>query len=127
MPAPAALTQGTAACVACANSHAYTFCGTGNPVGPTCNSLLDVIVGGCGVTPLCVSAIAPTQPDVAGSGTVVPLSNGTNAKVTLPAGDLDAYSSAFTFAATRAHFTGETCTASAQCQTGQSCTSGVCK
>jgi hypothetical protein len=52
---------------------------------------------------------------------------GANNKVQLTSADSnDAYSSAFTFAANRAHFTGETCQTTSQCQSGQTCTSGVC-
>ena len=75
------------------------------------------------------TVVNATQPDVGING-VPPttLTIGANNKVVLNAADLgDAYSAAFTFAADRAHFTGETCQSNGQCQVGQSCTAGVCK
>jgi hypothetical protein len=96
------------------------------PVTANCNSLLDALVGGCNVV-LGLAAINATQPDVAGNGgKVTKLTVGAKNKVTVPAGDTDAYSSYLTFAAERAHFSGESCTTSAQCQTGQTCTNKVC-
>jgi hypothetical protein len=97
------------------------------PVGPACNSLLDVFVGGCVVSAF-INVLNATQPDVGLNGTApTTLTIGAGNKVNLTSADLnDAYSSAFTFAANRAHFTGETCQATAQCQAGQTCTAGVC-
>jgi cysteine-rich repeat protein len=129
IPVPQALTTGTTTCAACTNSHTYTYCGTGAAVGPSCNSLLDVLVGGCGVIDIggncLVAAVNPSQPDVPASTTVMKLSLGTNNKVAQNvAGDDDAYSAYLTFTANRAHFTGETCTVTTDCQTGKTCPTG---
>ena len=124
IPVPSALTTGTAKC-----SENYTYCGASMPVSATCNSLLDVIVGGCKVLGA-ITAVAATQPDVPPSsgGAVVPLTVGASGKVTVPAADEDeAYSAFLQFAVNRAHFTGESCTSATQCQTGQACTASVCK
>jgi cysteine-rich repeat protein len=122
IPVPSVLTSGTAAC-----KEGYTSCGS-NPVGPTCNSLLDVIVGGCSVLGGVIVAVNPTQPDVPVGAMVQTLTVGANKKVTLPSTpDDDAYSAYLQFAANRAHFTGEYCTVATDCQTGQACTSSVCK
>jgi cysteine-rich repeat protein len=130
IPIPASLAQGggnTACASSCGGSHAYTYCGAGMPVGPSCNSLLDAIVGGCKVIPpICVAVINATQPDVPSGTTVTPLVLGPNNKVQQTAGDLDAYSAFMPFAANRAHFTGETCSVTADCQTGLFCTAGIC-
>jgi len=129
VPVPPTFVQGATACEACVGSNQYTSCGSG-PVGPNCNSLLDVLVGGCRVGSGClvaVAAINPTQPDVPYSASVTPLvSSGSLNKVTPPANDLDAYSAYFTFAANRAHLTGQTCTSSTQCQTGMACIADRC-
>jgi hypothetical protein len=125
IPIPSVLTTGIGDC-----SQAYTYCGAGNPVSATCNSLLDALVGGCTVAGGLVTVINKTQPDVppTGSATVTTLTVGTGKKVTVPtAAASEAYSAYLTFAANRAHFTGEYCTATAQCQTGLTCTTGVCK
>jgi cysteine-rich repeat protein len=134
IPVPQAIAMGgTTACSACPNSHAYTYCGMGQPVSATCNSLLDVIVGGCGVVPVfgnCLgTAVNPTQPDVPSGATVQQLTvGGTLNKVQQNvASDMDAYSAYLTFTANRAHFTGETCTQTSDCQTGKTCQAGVCK
>ena len=65
----------------------------------------------------------PTQPDVgANGGTTMPLSLGAGNKVQQNvSADQDAYSAYLTFTANRAHFTGETCTVTADCQTGKTC------
>jgi cysteine-rich repeat protein len=125
VPVPQVLASGGS--TAC--TRGYISCGAGMPAGPSCNSLLDVIVGGCQVLGGLVTAINPTQPDVGANGMAPTiLVVGANNKVILGAADQgDAYSSAFTFAATRAHFTGETCQQNSQCQAGQTCTAGVCK
>jgi hypothetical protein len=39
---------------------------------------------------------------------------------------MDAYSAYFTFTANRAHFTGETCAVTTDCQSGKTCNGGVC-
>jgi cysteine-rich repeat protein len=124
VPVPAALTTGTAAC-----SQGYTACPAGMPAGPNCNSFLDVIVGGCTLLGGLVTAVIPTQPDVGANGMPpTTLIAGAQHKVVLtPADQGDAYSSMFAFTANRAHFTGETCQNSAQCQAGQTCMAGVCK
>jgi hypothetical protein len=123
IPIPSALTTGTAKC-----TEGYTYCGANMPVGATCNSLLDAIVGGCSVLGGLVKAINPTQPDVPVGASVQTLSAGSNKKVTLPeVPDNDAYSAFLQFEANRAHFTAESCTMTTVCQTGQTCTSSVCK
>jgi cysteine-rich repeat protein len=133
IPAPSVLTVGgSTACggtTASCNAPQYTYCGVGMPVGPGCNSLLDVLVGGCKVVDCIVAAVNPTQPDVSATagGTVTPLALGPGNKVKgSPTTDNDAYSAYLQFATTREHFTGESCTAATQCQTGQTCTAAVC-
>jgi cysteine-rich repeat protein len=136
IPIAQAITSSGSNSCAC-GSPTYTYCGDGKPVGPNCNSLLDVLVGGCVVKTSflgCVfggtTAIAAGQPDVAANGgTVTHLSLGANNKVPTSAtnGDEDGYSSYMTFGANRAHFTGQVCTANTDCQTGQTCNSGTCK
>ncbi len=109
---------GTTACL-----EGFKACG-GNVVGPSCNSLLDVLVVGCTIG---IAAVKPTQPDVPGSGSqVVALTEGTGHKVTVPPSDNDGYSSYFTFAMTRAHISGQSCQAVGDCQSGQQCVSNVC-
>lgn len=131
IPVPTDLAVGGAtACGACggAGARTYTSCGTG-PVGPGCNSLLDVFVGGCQVMNIiCVAAIAPTQPDVAGGAAVRTLSLGAGNKVMASqlTGNTDAYSSYLNFSANRVHITSESCMVSGDCQTGQTCTANVC-
>jgi cysteine-rich repeat protein len=121
VPVPQALTGSSM--TAC--TEGYTYCGVGMPVGPTCNSLLDVIIGGCHVS--IISGVNPTQPDVAGSGGAVQqLSAGALKKVSVPAGDKDAYSAFLQFATTREHFSGQSCTTTAECQSGQTCTMALC-
>lgn len=109
MPLPAEFTSGGgAACSsACAGSRDYTWCGDGNPVGPGCNSTLDLLVSGCAVSPpLCVALINPTQPDVGtgGQAPAVLVPDPGTGKVTVTEPD-DAYSTWFEFAAERAHIT----------------------
>ena len=131
IPVPATLAQGGGtACSACGTtSHTYTACAAGqNPNNSTCNSLLDVLVGGCSV--FCfVTAVNPTQPDVPAGATVTKLTLGANNKVPVATtmSDMDAYSAYLTFTANRAHFTGETCATTADCQTGKTCTAGTCQ
>jgi hypothetical protein len=130
MPVPTALAAGgIAACSNCTASHTYTACtGTQTPLSSSCNSMLDVLVGGC--DQLCVATVVnPTRPDVPAGATVMPLSLGPGNKVpsATTMNDMDAYSSYLTFTANRAHFTGETCAATSDCQTGKTCTGGVCK
>jgi hypothetical protein len=125
IPIPQVLTTGMGNC-----NEGYTYCGMGMPVSSTCNSLLDVIVNGCHVLGfLNIPAVNATQPDVPSGATVKALSvGGTLHKVTqTTAGDKDAYSSYLTFAANRAHFTGETCATTADCQSGTTCQTNVCK
>jgi len=112
IPIPEMLTTGTYACREnCSNSHAYTYCGANQPVGATCNSLLDALVGGCKATGFCITAISPTQPDVAKSGgSLTPLSvSGNLNKIpsNQTSGNLDAYSSYLRFHARRVHATGK--------------------
>jgi hypothetical protein len=109
MPLPAEFTGGgsTACSSACTGSREYTWCGPGNPVGPGCNSTLDLLVGGCAVSPpLCIALIDPTQPDVGTGGqppAVLVPDPGTG-KVTVTQPD-DAYSTWFEFVAERVHIT----------------------
>jgi len=134
IPAPQSLSVGGSnACgtgLLCGSgAKKYTYCGMGMPVGPNCNSLLDILVGGCQVAGCLVTAINPTQPDVPFNGTVANLTLGPGNKV--PAnqttGDKDAYSSYLKFDGNRAHFTSQTCTMTSDCQTGLTCQTGVCK
>lgn len=133
VPVPEALSTagGATACGTCMGSASYTYCGANQPVGPGCNSLLDVLVGGCKVVNCFVAAINPLQPDVpaVSGGTVKTLALGAGNKVAASqtTGDLDAYSAYLTFDAKRQHITGETCAATADCQTGKTCMAGVCK
>ncbi len=127
---PSALAVGgSLACGTCSGSQAYTACAANSPVGPSCNSLLDVLVGGCKVIACLAAAVDPTQPDVPAGATVTALTlNATTHKVNqATANDDDAYSAYLTFTANRAHFTGQTCAATTDCQTGKTCTAGVCK
>jgi cysteine-rich repeat protein len=103
----------------------YTYCGMGMPVSSSCNSLLDVLVGGCQVAGCLVTAINPTQPDVPFNGTITTLSLGTNNKVptNVTTGDKDAYSSYLKFDGNRSHFTTQTCTMTSDCQTALTCQS----
>jgi cysteine-rich repeat protein len=131
IPIPAIFaTGGTSACGNCAGSHTYTYCGAAMPVGSGCNSLLDMIVGGCKALACVVVGTNATQPDVpaTSSGTVTPLTLGaSNAiPVSQTANNLDAYSAYITFTAIRSHATGETCTVTTDCMTGLSCTAGTC-
>jgi hypothetical protein len=134
IPVPSVLAQGggATACAACPASSTYTACTGTDQVGVDCNSLLDVLVGGCGLIPLhgaCLApVINPTQPDVAAGSSVQNLSLGgsINTVTPSPSGDMDAYSAYLTFTANRAHFTGETCSTTSQCQTGKTCTNGAC-
>jgi hypothetical protein len=114
IPIPEALTTGTAACSSgCSGSRAYTYCGSGMPVGPGCNSLLDAIVGGCKAIPILGSCIVGIinayQPDAAGSGYQGTLTLGAGNKVpdSQVTGNTRGYSSFFTFTANRGHATGK--------------------
>jgi hypothetical protein len=111
IPLPQALTTGMTAC-----SEGYKYCGMGMPVGMTCNSLLDALVGGCHILGV-IAAINITQPDVPANAPA--LTVGANKKVTVTAANgTDAYSAYLTFTANRAHLTGETCAVTSDCQTG---------
>jgi hypothetical protein len=107
VPIPVEFTAGGsfACAAACAGSRAYTYCGDGQPVGASCNSFLDLLVGGCALPAfICARMVTPTQPDV-GSGGSPPaplVADPTTGKVTVVVGD-DAYSSWFSFAAQRVH------------------------
>ncbi len=72
----------------------------------TCDqSLLDVLVGGCKVTALCLPAVIATQPDVGtGGNPPATLVNGANNVVT-PVVPTDGYTFFIHFAAARAHLT----------------------
>ncbi len=109
MPLPAEFTSGgSAECASsCGGSRAYTWCGDGNPVGPGCNSTLDLLVSGCAISPpLCIGVIIPTQPDV-GTGALPPAAlvpDPVTGKVTVSQPD-DAFSSWFDLTAERVHMT----------------------
>jgi cysteine-rich repeat protein len=114
IPIPEALADGTTACGSCSGSKDYTYCGDNMPVGPNCNSLLDALVGGCKVSvvlPCLITAINPTQPDVAKpGGSLTPLATaGALNKVPTAQTDnnKDAYSAYLRFNARRAHITGK--------------------
>lgn len=131
IPAPESLSMGgSTACGACPGSKQYTYCGANQPVGANCNSLLDVLVGGCKVVACFVTAINAQQPDVSGTdGDIDTLTLGTGNKVpqNLVTGNDDAYSAYLTFTANRAHLTGQTCAAASDCQTGKACLNGTCQ
>src|SRR6478752_5546160 len=110
IPVPASLASGAQTpCMACAGSHAYTAC-TGTTVEPGCNSMLDVLVGGCKTASCFLTVVTATQPDVPapGSASVSPLSLGSGNAVPSDqiVGNNAAYSSYFKFDANRAHITG---------------------
>jgi cysteine-rich repeat protein len=110
IPVPASLASGAAsACLACTGSRAYTAC-SGSTVELGCNSMLDVLIGGCKTLLCFVTLVTPTQPDVPapGSASVQPLSLGSGNAVpsNQSTGNADAYSSYFKFDANRAHVTG---------------------
>ncbi|HTQ41597.1 MAG TPA: hypothetical protein VMI75_02495 [Polyangiaceae bacterium] len=121
----------------CPGSAVYTYCGMGMPVGPNCNSLLDVLVGGCNISTtsvLCAvptfEVINPTQPDVPAGSSVTKLTpDATTHKIpaNVTSGDKDGYSAFMTFTGNRAHFTGQSCTQNTDCQQGLTCQSNVCK
>jgi cysteine-rich repeat protein len=111
IPVPASLASGAAnACEACTGSRAYTAC-AGNTVAPGCNSMLDLLVGGCRAAQCLVAIVTATQPDVpaTGSASVRPLSldAGNAVPSEQSTGNADAYSSYFRFNANRAHITGQ--------------------
>jgi cysteine-rich repeat protein len=129
-PIPHVLTTGNTACSAlCVGSHSYTECGANNPVGPGCNSWLDVLVGGCSVSALCVVVVNPQQPDVAAVTIVQPLTIGAGNKV--PAAQSmnnnDAYSAYLKFNVNRVRITGESCAQTTDCQTGKTCVGSICQ
>ena len=110
IPVPASLANGASSgCLACTGSRTYTAC-SGNTVEPGCNSMLDVLVGGCKAFLCFVTLVTPSQPDVPapGSTSVSPLSLGSGNAVPSgqSTGNADAYSSYFKFDANRAHVTG---------------------
>lgn len=110
IPVPASLASGDTACMACTDSHTYTAC-SGNTVEAGCNSMLDVLVGGCKALGCALTLVTAVQPDVPASAgaAVTPLSLGSGSAVSsdLSNGNNDAYSSYFQFQAVRAHITGK--------------------
>jgi cysteine-rich repeat protein len=106
--APQDFALGPNACLGpptCSGSPTYTYCGPGQPVTASCSSMLDVLVGGCKVTALCIPAIKPTQPDVGtGSNPPATLAPGANNKVT-PSVPTDGYSFYLGMSGARAHVT----------------------
>ncbi|MBK7579734.1 MAG: DUF4215 domain-containing protein [Myxococcales bacterium] len=111
IPLPEALTTGIGACQVCPGSLKYTFCGKDQPVGDTCNSLLDALVGGCKGLACALTTINATQPDVAKSGGALTKLANQGALNKIPAaetnGNQDGYSAFMTFRARRAHVTGK--------------------
>jgi cysteine-rich repeat protein len=108
IPAPDVLTTGTFACAQCnTGSRRYRGCGEGQPVGPNCNSLLDIMVGGCRVGCL-ITAVNATQPDVRGGNGPTTLTLGADGKVPEAQwrGNTNAYSAYMQFFAQRARITG---------------------
>ena len=110
IPVPPDLASGGAsACGACTGSHAYTAC-TSDAVDANCNSLLDVLVGGCKAIACFVPAVNAQQPDAAGSDNDLDALS-LDAKNKVPSaqsdGNDDAYSSYFKFNANRARVTGK--------------------
>jgi len=106
-PIPSNLTSGNYACNAsCTNQPRYTFCGANEPVRADCNSMLDVLIGGCKATVFCSQIIKPTQPDVGTDGNppAVLVADATTSKVAVP-NPRDAYSSYFRYYSVRAHLT----------------------
>lgn len=82
----------------------YTDCQTGqSPTNTTCNSLLDLMVGGC--TVVTVQAIPASQPDVKNGGPTLTPGTGKKIPASQTNGDTDAYSAYLTFAGNRAHAT----------------------
>jgi hypothetical protein len=107
IPAPQSLSKGgSTACGKCKGSHTYTYCGVGKPVSASCNSLLDVFVGGCKVVACLVGAVSPTQPDVAGNGSGSLTLDSNNKVQQTTKGNTNAYSSWMQFHAQRVHVTG---------------------
>ncbi len=108
IPLPQDFCLGPNACESssnCAGSHSYTYCGAGLPVTANCSSLLDVIVGGCKATSLCIQAVTPAQPDVGTNGnSPAPLSLDANNKAN-PTVPTDAYTFFAHFKGVRAHLT----------------------
>ena len=89
----------------CSDSKSYVYCGAQQPVGPGCNSMLDVMVGGCKISALCVAGVEPTQPDVGSDGNPpAVLSADAQGKV-VPTVATDAYTIHFRVDAKRAHVT----------------------
>jgi len=110
IPVPASLASGaSSACLSCSGSRTYTAC-SGSTVEPGCNSMLDVLIGGCKALLCLVNVVTPAQPDVPapGSASVRPLSLGSGNAVPSgqSTGNEDAYSSYFKFDANRAHISG---------------------
>jgi cysteine-rich repeat protein len=105
---PEALTTGIGACGDCAGSHAYTYCGADQPVGPNCNSLLDALVGGCKALVCVQEVVVPTQPDVKNGGATLAVAGPTNKVPDADTnGNKDAYSAFFTFTAKRQKASGK--------------------
>lgn len=110
IPVPTYLTgSAQTACISCTGSRTYTAC-SGNTVTPGCNSMLDVLVGGCRVFACSTSVVTATQPDVPGIGGAavhtLTLGSGNAVSSNQTIGNTDAYSSYFKFDANRAHVTG---------------------
>jgi cysteine-rich repeat protein len=109
VPATEDLTAGgqSPCSASCPQSRGYTYCGDGMPVGPGCNSLLDVLVSGCSTfVGICIPLVSPTQPDVGvgGSPPHALVADPVSGKVTVVVPD-DAYSSFFQFSSQRVHMT----------------------
>ena len=111
IPVPASLASGAStACQACnSGSRVYTAC-SGNSVEPGCNSMLDVLVGGCKTLSCLLTIVTAVQPDVPATGSTsvraLSLDSGNAVPSDQSTGNNDAYSSYFRFTANRAHITG---------------------
>jgi|GEM_PF-837890 len=112
IPAPKGFMEGDHACrdpglVFCtSNTHRYTYCGDNQPVGATCNSLLDILVGGCKTGVGCDNVVTAVQPDVDNGGPALSLGSNNKVPTSQTSGNKNAYSSWFRYRARRQHATG---------------------
>jgi len=111
VPVPGILAVGgTFACgAACPASRRYAACGEDGVVDEDCNSMLDLIVGGCALDGACgLALIRPTQPDL-GTGGAPPVTLTADSETGKVDGDEagldDAFTTYLTISATRAHLT----------------------
>ncbi len=106
------LSSGLADCLDCpGRSRTYNPC-EGEMLTETCNSALDVVVGGCVLGPSCdagIEIIFPSQPDVDHGGIAVLTNDPANLNKIPTAqtdGNLNGYSYYYHFRARRVHITG---------------------